>query len=80
MDPLQMLFDGLLDHLSAFLPERYRYLSGIRNEREAALAKILTAQQWEQLEQLRRAEWDCILLEEQAIFREAFSMARKLLD
>lgn len=78
MDPLQILFDSLLDHLSEFLPERYRYLSGIRNEQESALAKILTAQQWAQVEQLRRAEWDCILLEERAIFREAFSMARKL--
>ena len=74
-DPLDILFENLLEHLDENLPGTcWRSTSG-RSRLENALLASLTPEQIELLESYQAAAWRCTEQEERFLFRSGFRLA-----
>ena len=72
-DPLDILFENLLEHLDENLPGTC-WPSRLEN----ALLASLTPEQIELLESYQAAAWRCTEQEERFLFRSGFRLAREL--
>ena len=80
-DPLNILFENLLDHLDENLPGTCWPLYQRERRLEDALLASLTPEQIELLEAYQAyqaAAWRCTEQEERFLFRSGFRLAREL--
>ena len=77
-NPLDILFENLLEHLEQNLPGTcwplYQRVLSLEN----ALLASLTPEQTELLEAYQAAAWRCTEQEERFLFRSGFRLAREL--
>ena len=77
-DPLDILFENLLEHLDENLPGTCWPLYQRESRLENALLASLTPEQIELLESYQAAAWRCTEQEERFLFRSGFRLAREL--
>ena len=77
-DPLDILFEHLLDHLNETLPGTCWPLYQQASRLEDALLASLTPEQTELLEAYQAAAWRCTEQEERFLSRSGFRLAREL--
>ena len=77
-DPLDILFENLLDHLEENLPGTCWPLYQRELRLENALLAALTPEKIELLEAYQAAAWRCTEQEERFLFRSGFRLAREL--
>ena len=77
-DPLDILFENLLEHLEENLPGTCWPLYQQASCLEDALLASLTPEQAELLEAYQAAAWRCTEQEERFLFRSGFRLAREL--
>ena len=77
-DPLDILFEDLLDHLDENLPSDCWPLYQQESRLEDALLAALTPEQTELLEAYQAAVWRHTKQEERFLFRSGFRLAREL--
>ena len=77
-DPLDILFENLLDHLDENLPSDCWPLYQRESRLENALLATLNPEQIERLEAYQAAVWRHVEQEERFFFRAGFRLAREL--
>lgn len=77
-DPLDILFENLMEHLEENLPGTCWPLYQRARRLENALLAALTPEQIELLEAYQAAAWRYMEQEERFLFRSGFHLAREL--
>ena len=77
-DPLDILFENLMEHLEENLPGTCWPLYQREHRLENALLAALTPEQIELLEAYQAAAWRYMEQEERFLFRSGFHLAREL--
>ena len=77
-DPLDILFENLLEHLDENLPGTCWPLYQRESRLENAMLASLPPEQIELLESYQAAAWRCTEQEERFLFRSGFRLAREL--